>query len=80
MSEAAWSHARKTKCQGRLPVFSNDSDAVQWAVLQRAFNTATEAQTAYDAARTLYGGEIWARWIGLVGKRLERLERRGEIA
>lgn len=78
MSEATWSQVRKTKCVGRLPIFSNDSDAVQWAVLQHAFNTATEAQTAYDAARVLYGGEVWVRWIGLVGKRLESLERRGE--
>ena len=80
MSEAAWSRVRKTKCWGHVPIFCNDNEAIAWAVLQRAFNTATEAQTAYDAARTLYGREIWARWIGLVGKRLERLERRGEIA
>ena len=76
MSEATWSRARKTKCQGRVPVFGNDSDAVRWAVLQRAFNTAAEAQTAYDAARVLYGGEVWLRWIGLVGKRLDSLERK----
>lgn len=78
MNQATWSRVRKTKCQGRLPVFSNDSDAIQWAVLQRACNTATEAQTAYDAARVLYGREVWVRWIGLVGKRLDSLGKRGE--
>ena len=69
---------KKTKLCGQPPIFRTDDEAVTWAVFQRAFVTATEAQTAYEAARTLYGREVWQRWIGLVGKRVESLGRRGE--
>jgi hypothetical protein len=61
----------RTRCAGAPPIFRSNADALWWSVEQGAFLDELEAQHAFAALASKRPAGLWARWLGLVGKRLE---------
>ncbi|MEZ4864150.1 MAG: hypothetical protein R3C14_22750 [Caldilineaceae bacterium] len=61
---------RRTSCWGDPPIFYDDAGAIHWALGQGAFATETAAAAAFASLHRLYPDGTWARWLGIVARRL----------
>ena len=72
MAKSVVTYSARTPCWGDPPIFYTDDDAVQWAIGQGAFPTVEAAGAALAELRGRHTDGVWARWLGLIGRRLLR--------